>query len=153
MQTAGMRSRIALFAAAVLLAANVVVPVIWGDVYPFTSAPMFRDAPVKCCQYRVFDATGQELPAENWLMQRVYDGNPVGYGVGVQPPAMLEQVYGVVHDEATARWHVERQFAGAENRAQEWVEVEQSVLGAVDRQRVGVVQTQRWRVHLPASLP
>src|SRR4051812_46002343 len=89
------RSRLALAAAALLLAANVVVPALWGDVYPFTSAPMFRDSPARCCGYHVFAPDGRELPAENWLVQRVYDGNPVGYGVGVRPPAVIEQTFGV----------------------------------------------------------
>jgi hypothetical protein len=133
-------------AVGILLAANVVVPALWGDVYPFTSAPMFRNAPVQCCQYRFFDAEGRELAAEDWLVHRVYDGNPVGYGVGVQPPAILEQEYGVVHDEAAVKRHMEGQFARPVNRGQKQVEVEQTVLGAVDEQRVGIVRTSRWLV-------
>ena len=82
-----------LAAAGLLLAANVVVPLLFGDVYPFTSAPMFRDCPGQCANYRVLAADGRELPAEEWLLSRVYDGNPVGYGVGVRPPALNEQAF------------------------------------------------------------
>ena len=41
-QGVSIRPRLATAAAAALLAANVIVPFLWGDVYPFTSAPMFR---------------------------------------------------------------------------------------------------------------
>src|SRR4051812_28304405 len=99
------RSRLAMIAAAILLMANVVVPLVWGDVYPFTSAPMFRDSPRQCCTYRVLDADGRPLAADEWLLQRVYDGNPIGYGVGVRPPPVIEQQFGVVHDEVCIRQH------------------------------------------------
>src|SRR2546421_10653164 len=104
------RSRLGISAAAALLLANIVVPLIWGDVYPFTSAPMFRDSPRRCCNYRVYAADGGELLADDWLVQRIYDGNPLGYGVGVRPPVVLEQEFGVVPDGAVVRRHIERQF-------------------------------------------
>jgi hypothetical protein len=138
-----------LAAAALLLAANVVVPIGFGDLYPFTSAPMFRDRPRQYCVYRVFGADGGELPAEAWLLQRVYDGNPVGYGVGVRPPAVLEREFGIVHDEAEVRRHVARQFEQPQHRSRDIVEVVQEVIGPVDSQHVGVVHVNRWRVGSP----
>src|SRR5262245_4048401 len=91
--------------AGVFLAAHVVMPLVWGDLYPFTSAPMFRDSPTKYCDYHVFAPDGTELPQEEWLVQRVYDGNPVGYGVGIKPPPVIEQEFGVVHEERAVREH------------------------------------------------
>jgi hypothetical protein len=142
-------SRAGLAAAGLLLAANVVAPLVWGDLHPFTSAPMFRDCPVACCNYRVVAADGSELPAENWLVQRVYDGNPIGYGVGLCPPAVMEQEFGCIHDETAVRQHIERQFARSCNAAHGEVEVVQEVIGPLDGERVGVVRTQRWRVPRP----
>jgi len=133
-------------AVAALLAANVVVPLVWGDVYPFTSAPMFRDSPQQFCNYRVFSAKGKEFAPADWLVQRVYDGNPVGYGVGVSPPAVLEQEFGVVHDEAAVREHFQRQLAEPQHSRQTFVDVVQEVIGPVDSQHVGVVRTNRWRI-------
>jgi hypothetical protein len=135
-----------MLAAAALLLGNVVIPVIWGDVYPFTSAPMFRDCPREFCNHRVYDAEGTELPQADWLVQRVYDGNPVGYGVGVRPPMVLEQQFGIVHDESTVRQHFERQLAEPRNQQYAFVDVVQEVVGATDGQHVGVLRTQRWRV-------
>jgi hypothetical protein len=133
-------------AAAALLAANVVVPLVWGDVYPFTSAPMFRDNPRQCCNYRVFAPGGAELPADDWLCQRIYDGNPVGYGVGIQTPPILEQCFGDVHTEDQIRQHIERLLADERHKDLQSVEVVQEVIGPIDSERVGVVATHRFVV-------
>jgi len=140
------RSKAAMVAVVILLAANIVVPLLWGDVYPFTSAPMFRDTPRKYCNYHVYSPTGDELPLSAWLLQRVYDGNPVGYGVGVRPPAVIEQEFGIIPDEAAVRDHVQRQFQHEQNARFAYVEVVQEVIGAVDAQHVGVIETHRWKI-------
>jgi hypothetical protein len=149
MERAIFRSRLAMSAAGLLLLANIVIPLGLGDVYPFTSAPMFRDSPAQCCNYRLLDASGTELPAEAWLVHRVYDGNPIGYGVGLRPPAVIEQQFGVVHDKADVHRHLERRFADPGNRAPRAVEVVQEVVGPVDSQHVGVVRTERWKIARP----
>jgi hypothetical protein len=130
----------------ILLAANVVVPLLWGDVYPFTSAPMFCDKPTKFCNYRVYAPTGEEFPLSDWSLQRVYDGNPVGYGVGVRPPAVIEQEFGVIPDEAAVRDHVQDQFKREQNSRFDHVEVVQEIIGAMDAQRVGVIESHRWTI-------
>jgi hypothetical protein len=133
-------------AAAMLLAANVVVPLALGDVYPFTSAPMFRDNPQACCNYRVLGPDGTELPAEEWLCQRIYDGNPLGYGVGIEPPAVIEQCFGDVHSEEHIREHIRRLLAEPRHRELPYVEVVQEVIGPIDAERVGVTATNRFVV-------
>src|SRR3569832_1985069 len=80
--TSSFHSRPTLAFVGLFLATQVVVPMFWGDVYPFSSAPMFRDRPERFSDYRVLMADGTELPQEGWLVQRIYDGNPVGYGTG-----------------------------------------------------------------------
>lgn len=140
-------------AAAALLAANVFVPLALGDVYPFTSAPMFRDCPTQCVNYRVYAASGHELPAEEWLVQRIYDGNPVGYGVGLRPPAVVEKQFGSIDSEAEVRKHIEGQLNAPRHRQHGWVEVVQEVIAPVDGRRVGVVRTSRWRVERSAAAP
>jgi hypothetical protein len=134
--------------AGLLLLANVIVPLLWGDVYPFTSAPMFRDNPQACCNYRVLGPNGEQLPAEDWLCHRIYDGNPLGYGVGRQPPPVLEQTFGEVHDEATIRAHIRKLLLQPERDRLPYVEVEQDIIGPLrdDPERVGVQETRRFRV-------
>lgn len=107
---------------------------------------MFRDAPVRFCDYRVIASDGRELPRADWLVQRIYDGNPVGYGVGLRPPRVLEQEFGVIHDEVMVREHIQSQFAKPENGQFKFVEVVQETIGPVDSARVGTVRTERWRI-------
>lgn len=133
-------------AAGGLLLANIIVPLVWGDVYPFTSAPMFRDNPRQCCNYRVFGPDGKELPTEDWLCHRVYDGNPLGYGVGIKPPVILEREFGQMCSETQVRQHVEGLLDRAECRELACVEVVQEVIGPIDDERVGVVETRRLRI-------
>jgi hypothetical protein len=149
MPTTGLGNPLALLAIVALLAANIVLPLVFGDVYPLTSAPMFRDSPARFCNYRVLAPDGKELPASDWLVQRIYDGNPVGYGVGVRPPSVLETEFGVVHDEATVRRHIQGQFFEKGNDRHEFVVIEQEIVGPVDSQRVGMIETETWRVYRP----
>ena len=132
------------------LLAHVVIPVVWGDIYPFTSAPMFRDAPQHYCNYRVLDPSGVVLSNQDWLTFRTYDGNPVGYGVGIQPPPVLER-FGEIMDEATVRKHIEQQFKLAQNQRWDSVTIEQVVMGPVDGGRIGVQRTDRWQVNNPTK--
>ena len=135
-------------AAGILLAANVVVPLVWGDVYPFTSAPMFRDNPRCCCSYRVLAPDGTQLPAEKWLCQRVYDGNPLGYGVGIKPPAVIEQEFGLIHEKNQVLEHIGRILLRPEHAHLEYVDVVQELVGPLpqNEERVGVVQATQFRV-------
>jgi hypothetical protein len=135
-------------AAGGLLLASIVVPLVWGDVYPFTSAPMFRDNPGQCCNYRVYAPDGTELPAEDWLCHRVYDGNPLGYGVGLRPPPVLEQEFGQVCSEQEVCEHTRRLLGRAEHLGLKYVEVVQEIIGPLpsDPERVGIVATHRYRV-------
>jgi hypothetical protein len=149
MPTNGLRNPLAQVAVALLLAANIILPLVSGDVYPFTSAPMFRDSPTAYCNYRVSEPDGKQLPAVDWLVQRIYDGNPVGYGVGVRPPAVLEAEFGVIHDEATVRRHIEGRFSEKGNDRHEFVVIEQEIIAPVDSQRLGVIETKTWRVYRP----
>jgi hypothetical protein len=147
------RSQFALAATALLLAANVVVPLVWGDVYPFTSSPMFREAPACCCNYRVLAPDGRELPAADWLVQRIYDGNPVGYGVGICPPPVLEQNFCRPCKEAEIREHIAAQFKNPKNQNYPYVEIVQDHIGPIDEQHIGITQTNRWRISRPEQLP
>lgn len=130
------------------LAAHVVVPLVWGDFYPFTSAPMFRDRPEQYCNYHVFAPDGTELLQEDWLVQRVYDGNPVGYGVGVTPPAVIEQEFGMVHERQKIQEHILRQFKGRAT-SHKFVDVHQQIFGPQDNGTIGLSKVITWRIDRP----
>lgn len=122
---------------------NLAVPALWGDIFPFTAAPMFRDAPRVYCVYRAYDPSGKEVSLESLLLQRIYDGNPPGYGVGIKPPETLAQ-FGEVPDEATLRKHVTEQLADLPDLP--FVDVEQDLIGCTDGECLGVLETRRFRV-------
>ena len=140
-----LRHQAAVLAAGLVLAANCIIPLTMGDVYPFTTGPMFRDCPRQFCNYRIFDEMGNLLPSDHWLVQRVYDGNPIGYGVGVRPPQVLEQSFGVVHRREAIQEHVVAQLRRPEHRSIPMVEVVQEVIGPIDAQRVGPIKENRWK--------
>ena len=134
------------------LSAHVVVPLVWGDIYPFTSAPMFRDMPQQYCNYHILAPDGTELRQEDWLVQRVYDGNPVGYGVGVSPPAVIEQHFGVVHDERQVREHIRRQFSrrsSTTDRSYPYVDVSQEIFRGGESGTVQMLTFRRWKIASP----
>ena len=134
------------------LSAHVVVPLVWGDIYPFTSAPMFRDKPQQYCNYRIFAPDGTELRQEDWLVQRVYDGNPVGYGVGITPPAVIEQKFGVVHEEREVREHFRRQFlshSASMDKLYPDVEVSQEIFTGRKSGTVQMLTFRRWKIASP----
>jgi hypothetical protein len=147
---------------ALFVAANLLAPLLLGDVYPFTIAPMFRDAPRQYCNLRMYAPDGTLL-ADNstrrsdpvgspdpFRLRRYYDGNPVGVGVGICPPETLDR-FGEAPDEQAVRRHVAACLREQGNLA--YVEVEQEFVGAIDRRRVGVQRTLRFRVDREEATP
>ena len=142
---------------AAFVAANLMVPLTLGDVYPFTVAPMFCDAPQAYCNYRVYDPDGNLL-ADNstrridppggpdpFCLRRYYDGNPPGLGVGVCPPPTIDGgQFGSVHDEQHVRQHIAHCLADHPDLS--FVDVEQDIVGPTDDLRVGIIKTNRWRI-------
>jgi hypothetical protein len=144
-----------LMACGAFVLANLLVPLRWGEVYPFTVAPMFRDAPLTYCNYRVYSPAGNLL-ADNstrrddpvdrpdpFRLRRYYDGNPVGLGVGIRPPSTLD-TFGSVPSEGAVRRHFQGCLATRSDLP--YVIVEQEVIGPIDAWRVGVRRTHRWHI-------
>lgn len=63
---------------------NVAAPFVVGEMYPVTISPMFCDQPNQYCTYQIFDQQGNELDPEQLGLHLVYDGNPVGLGMGIE---------------------------------------------------------------------
>ena len=88
--TAPRRSRsLELWLAAAFTVVHLVAPVVIGERYPFTISPMFYDQPAECCTYVVTGADGSVLDAERFNLHLVYDGNPPGLGMGIEPTETL----------------------------------------------------------------
>ncbi len=138
-------SCLALVSAVSFAAFNLVLSVVFEDLYPFTIAPMFRDNPRMYCDYQVLDPQGSQLPLSNFQLQRNYDGNPLGLGAGVLPPPSLDE-FGSAPDESALIAHVHRILAASFPELR-YVDVVQTVIGPIDENRVGVIKEKRFRVN------
>ena len=138
-------SRIALVSAVTFAVCNLLLSIVFEDLYPFTIAPMFRDNPQLYCDYQVLDPQGTQLSLRDFQLQRNYDGNPLGLGAGVRPPPSLD-TFGSVPDEAMLIAHVSR-ILPASFPEFRYVDVVQTVTGPVDENRVGIVKETRYRVY------
>jgi len=138
-------SRLALASAVGFASCNLVLSIVFGDLYPFTITPMFCDNPRLFSVYQVLDPQGVQLSLRDLQLQRNYDGNPIGLGAGVRPPPSFDE-FGTAPDEAELSAHVARVIA---DRFPElpYVDVVQTVIGPVDEKRVGVIRGTRMRVN------
>jgi len=145
------REKLQLFFVGLFVFVNVLVPLLIDDLYPFTSAPMFRDQPRRYCNYEVYGPNGERIPNEDFLLQRVYDGNPPGIGVGIKPPAVLEKQFGDVADQDQVTRHVREQLVRYPNLAH--VTVVQKVVSPDDNGRLVVEEAGRWQVTRDTDAP
>lgn len=81
---------------------NLVLPFVVEEVFPVTTAPMFRDNPHQYCEFTVFGPEGESLELEPFGLHRVYDGNPAGYGSGRLAAPSLDR-FGIV-DSPEVDW-------------------------------------------------
>jgi hypothetical protein len=126
------------------------MPFVTTELYPFSRAPMFADAPQQYCEYAVVTPDGRRLTETKDLLplglQRNYWGNPLGVGVGFKPAPTVDD-FGKI---ATQQQVIDA-VAPRLRQFPEWsyIEVEQSVIGATDGDHVGVVDRHIWRIHNP----
>lgn len=137
------RGRLELTAAGLFLLVFAVVPLCTTEFFPFSQAPMFADAPWMYCDYAVTGPIGEPLALHVFALQRNYWGNPLGVGVGFEPPASLDEFGEVPPKLAVTEW-LQNRLAGFPHL--EFVDVTRTVIGAVDDRQVGPIHTERWRV-------
>lgn len=86
---------------------HLLAPWLLGEVFPITISPMFCDQPAEYCLYRVTDLEGNSLEASDFGLHLVYDGNPPGLGMGIQPQPTLHAFGETTTDEILIR-HVQQ---------------------------------------------
>jgi hypothetical protein len=146
--TATRRGRRELLVIALFCLSVLVVPLFRTELYPFSRAPMFADAPRVYCSYTVLDPDGARLPLDEFGLQRNYWGNPPGVGVGFAPPASVDR-FGTVASQEEVIAAVGSALASRTEIP--YVDVIQEVTEPIGT-RVGRGRTSRWRVINPASL-
>jgi len=147
------RGRVELLLAGLFVLLNVGIPLLIVDLFPFSRAPMFEDAPVLYCNYIVSDPQGSQLdPKSDELvdlgLQRNYWGNPLGSGVGFHPPPTIDRV-GEVASAEEVRRQVESYLRLHPELA--YLDVVQEILGPISSRQVGVMKQHRWRILAPAK--
>jgi hypothetical protein len=76
-------------------ALNLVVPLTFKDLFPFTVMPMFSDAPREFWRLEVLDPHGNRLPPLAFSYHDVYVANP-DPRIGVRPAPTLNRAQGGV---------------------------------------------------------
>ena len=118
--------RLELVAVVVFVVVNLFAPLVVGEMYPFTISPMFCDQPSQYCTYQLFDEAGNDIDCEAFGLHLVYDGNPPGLGMGIEPAQQLHG-FGEVPEFEEVVKHVRNQAAsiGSKHKA---VRIKQSVV-------------------------
>ena len=141
------RGRRELAAVGLFCLAFAAMPLLTSELYPFSRAPMFADAPRQYCDYAIVTPTGERVTDAAVLtklgLQRNYWGNPLGVGVGFRPPEGVD-VFGTVATEK----QVHDVVAPRLKQFPQWphVMVEQTVIGPTDADHIGEVRRELWRV-------
>jgi len=144
------RGRKELAAVGLFCLAFALVPLVTTELYPFSRAPMFADAPRLYCDYAVYTPDGEritDLPTLTKLgVQRNYWGNPLGVGVGYEPPPTVDE-FGAV----AAKDSVVAMVACGLGQFPQWkyVEVVQVVVRPTDDGRLASEPGEPWRVDNP----
>ena len=89
---------------------NLTAPLLLHEKFPFTISPMFCDQPDQYATYEVFDPEGNSLPQADFGLHLVYDGNPPGLGMGIQPRPTVH-AFGECSSESEIRSHVSRSLS------------------------------------------
>jgi hypothetical protein len=122
------------------------VPLLRTEFFPFSRAPMFADAPQRYCEYAVTDPRGQAVDLALFGLQRNYWGNPLGVGVGFRPVPGFD-VFGEVPSQEAVTAHLRSVLPTLPDL--DYVQVERTVYGPVDEWRIGLIETESWRVENP----
>jgi hypothetical protein len=135
-----------LIAAGLFVFAFATVPIFRTELFPFSRAPMFSDAPVLYCEYTINDPECRELDARAFGLHRNYWGNPLGVGVGYQPVHSLDR-FGHAASGFELIAHIQDRLADHPDLP--YVEVTQTVIEPIDDLHIGPTEWMRWHIDNP----
>jgi hypothetical protein len=126
-------------------ALNLVVPLTFKDLFPFTVMPMFSDAPREFWRLEVLDPHGNRLPPLAFSYHDVYVANP-DPRIGVRPAPTLNRAQGGVSKRQIVETLRERL---REHPELPYIDVVQRRFGPLandGRETVGSLTERRWRI-------
>lgn len=148
-------NRVDTFAALMFCFLYAMVPMLVEEMYPFTRATMFANAPKQFTQFEIIAPDGTFLQTRNFGLQLNYSGDPPivrrsATGFGIKLPSTINHI-----DKSVSREHVVQQL---ELRLIDYpelrhVDVVQTLFGAIDSSGVGEIDVQRFRVINPSKKP
>jgi len=106
---------------------NLAAPFLLGEIYPVTVSPMFCDQPTQYCTYEVFDENGNAVDLELLGLHMVYDGNPVGLGMGIKATPTMHK-FGEVPTFEEVERHVREMASKVSAELTDSVKVVQTVV-------------------------
>jgi hypothetical protein len=124
---------------------NLVVPLTFKDLFPFTVMPMFSDAPRELWRLEVFDPEGNRLPKRAFSCSDLYLANPHPR-IGVRLPPTLNRAEGGVSEQEIVETLRERLL---EHPELPYIDVVQRRFGTITRdgrETVGTQEVRRWRI-------
>lgn len=139
-----LRRKIELTAIFLFILVNLVGPMFIGECYPLTISPMFCGQLSQYCKYSVSDPEGNELDLNLFSLHQVYDGNPVGLGVGLRPQWTLNKVHSVPPGPNEIEYVVVRGLRNVPDIP--WVRVQQRVFGEVDGTVGELRPAKSWKI-------
>lgn len=98
----------------VFIGLHILVPMFYGEIFPFTVSPMFSDQPSQYCTYELFDSEDEPVRLESFGLHLVYDGNPPGLGVGIKPQPTLHE-FGAVPEQEEIAQHIRQRMQNDES--------------------------------------
>ncbi len=124
---------------------NLVVPLTFKDLFPFTVMPMFSDAPRELWRLEVFDPEGNRLPPLAFSCHDLYVANPHPR-IGVRFPPTLNRAEGGVSEQEITETLRKRLL---EHPEVPYVDVVQRKFGPIakdGRETVDSQEARRWRI-------
>ncbi len=131
-----------------LLAA--LIPIFTPDLFPFSSMPMFSDAPQSLSLFEVYDSTGARLDESRFGLQSNYLANPAPR-LSAGLPETLEMHGRLVSDEELRDYLRPHLLQAKQYRT---LRIEQKIVGPFEESRgqaIGVREQRSWWIKNPGD--
>ena len=124
---------------------NLIVPLTFKDLFPFTVMPMFSDAPRELWRLEVFDPEGNRLPPLAFSCHDLYLANPHPR-IGVRFPPTLNRAQGGVPEQEIIETLRQRLLQHPELPYINVVQRRFRPIVKDGRETVGSQEVRRWRI-------